>query len=231
MARTRAADYDDKRKALLAVAARLFAAQGFDRTSIAEIAGKACVSKALLYHYYPGKSALLYDIIREHLAYVADALAVADDPSAPPEQHLLGLVQATLFAYRDADALHKVQLNELEKLGENERREVHSLEREIVETVARAVKRLNPGLLDRDDAALLKPLTMSLFGVLNWTYLWFRDDGKLSREDYAKLATRLFVEGVARLKDADEPAADLRLAKADAGKPDSPLPLRERGRG
>src|SRR5208337_5496918 len=105
--------------------------------------------------------ALLYDIIREHLAYVADALAAADDPSAPPEQHLLGLVQATLFAYRDADALHKVQLNELEKLGENERREVHSLEREIVETVARAVKRLNPGLLDRDDAALLKPLTMS----------------------------------------------------------------------
>jgi TetR/AcrR family transcriptional regulator len=146
MTRTRASDYDDKRKALLAVAARLFAAHGFDRTSIAEIAAKARVSKALLYHYYPSQSALLYDIIREHLAYVADALAAADDPSAPPERHLHGLVRATLFVYRDADSLHKVQLNELGKLGEDEQREVRSLEREIVEIMARAVKRLNPEL-------------------------------------------------------------------------------------
>ncbi|HKN27524.1 MAG TPA: TetR/AcrR family transcriptional regulator [Roseiarcus sp.] len=218
MARTRAFDYDDKRKALLAVAARLFAAHGFDRTSIAEIAAKARVSKALLYHYYPMKSALLYDIIREHLAYVADALAAADEPSAPPEGHLYGLVRATLFAYRDADALHKVQLNELGKLGEYEQRELRSLEREIVEIMARAVKRLNPKLFDSGEASLLKPATMSLFGVLNWAYLWCRDGGKLSREDYARFTTRLFIDGVARLKEAGEPAADVRLAKAEAEK-------------
>jgi TetR/AcrR family transcriptional regulator len=218
MARTRASDYDDKRKALLAVAARLFAAHGFDRTSIAEIAAKARVSKALLYHYYPSKRALLYDIIREHLATVADALAAADDPSAPPERHLHGLVRATLFAYRDADALHKVQLNELGKLSEHEQRELRALEREIVEIVARAVRRLNPKLFGSSESSLLKPATMSLFGVLNWAYLWFRDGGKLSREDYARFATRLFIDGVERLKDADEPAADIRLAKADAGK-------------
>ena len=188
MARTRASDYDDKRKALLAVAARLFAARGFDRTSTADIAAKARVSKALLYHYYPSKSALLYDIIREHLAYVADALAASDDPSAPPERHLYQLVRATLIAYRDADALHKVQLNELGKLGENEQREVRSLEREIAEITARAVRRVNPRMFD-GDSSLLKPATMSLFGVLNWAYLWFRDGGKLSREDYARFAT------------------------------------------
>jgi hypothetical protein len=37
---------------------------------------------------------------------------------------------------------------------------------------------------------------MSLFGMLNWAYMWFRDDGVLSREDYARLATRLLVSGV-----------------------------------
>jgi AcrR family transcriptional regulator len=203
MARTRASDYDDKRKALLSVAARLFATHGFDRTSISEIAVKAGVSKALLYHYYPSKAALLYDIIDVHLAFVADALAEADDPSASPEEHLLGLVRATLFSYREADALHKVQLNELGKLNEAQQQALRALERKIVATMARAVKRLNPGLLDRDEALLVKPITMSLFGVLNWTYLWFRDDGAMSREDYARFATRLFVEGVARLTAAD----------------------------
>jgi AcrR family transcriptional regulator len=199
MARTRALDYDDKRRALLDVAARLFAAHGFDRTSVSEIAARADVSKALLYHYYPSKSALLYDIISVHLARVADALAEADDPEAPPEERLFALVRATLFSYREADSLHKVQLNELDKLDAARQRELRALERRIVTTVADAVKRLNPRLLEKDDARLLKPVTMSLFGVLNWTYLWFRDDGPLSRDDYARLATQLFVEGVARL--------------------------------
>ena len=209
MARTRALDYDDKRRALLDVAARLFAAHGFDRTSVSEIADEAHVSKALVYHYYPGKSALLYDIISVHLAFVADALAEADDPHAPPEERLFGLIRATLLSYREADALHKVQLNELDKLDSDQQRKLRALERRILATIAGAVKRLNPALLERDEARLLKPVTMSLFGVLNWTYLWFREDGPLSREDYARLATRLFAEGVARLTAEDGPRATL----------------------
>lgn len=212
MARTRALDYDDKRRALLAVAARLFATHGFDRTSVSEIAVKARVSKALLYHYYPSKAALLYDIISVHLAAVADALSEADNPGASPEQHLFGLVRATLFSYREADALHKVQLNELEKLEPDQQQALRALERKIVTTMARAVKRLNPALLDKDEAQLLKPVTMSLFGMLNWTYLWFRDDGPMSREDYARFATRLLVEGVARLT-----AEDGRPSLSDCG--------------
>ena len=82
MARRRALDYDDKRRALLSVAARLFAAHGFDRTSISEIADKARVSKALLYHDYPSKSALLYDIIRGHLIELVDSGLVKTD--GPP---------------------------------------------------------------------------------------------------------------------------------------------------
>jgi len=40
------------------------------------------------------------------------------------------------------------------------------------------------------------PVTMSLFGMLNWVYMWFREDGTLSREDYAKVATTLILEGI-----------------------------------
>ena len=79
MARIRAADYDDKRNALLQVAARLFARDGFDRTSISGIAQAADVSKALLYHYYASKDALLFDIIHEHLLDLVSQVEAADD--------------------------------------------------------------------------------------------------------------------------------------------------------
>lgn len=201
MARIRAADYSDKRNALLQVAARLFARDGFDRTSISGIAEAAEVSKALLYHYYASKDALLFDIIHEHLLDLVAQVEAADDATLPPEEHLQTLIAAILFAYRDADTMHKVQINELDKLAAEQQRVIRGLERKLVAIVARALVRLNPDLADQGEA-LLKPIAMSLFGILNWSYLWFRDDRPISRETYAQLVTRLFVDGAARLTPA-----------------------------
>jgi hypothetical protein len=40
---------------------------------------------------------------------------------------------------------------------------------------------------------------MSLFGMINWHYMWFREGKALTREDYADLVTTLLVEGAAAL--------------------------------
>ena len=42
---------------------------------------------------------------------------------------------------------------------------------------------------------------MSLFGMLNWHYMWFRDKGPVSREDYADMVTTLLIEGAQALGD------------------------------
>ena len=57
MARSRALDYDDKRLAILKRSAQLFAEQGYERSSMAQLAASCGVSKALLYHYYDSKDA------------------------------------------------------------------------------------------------------------------------------------------------------------------------------
>ena len=36
---------------------------------------------------------------------------------------------------------------------------------------------------------------MSLFGMLNWHYMWFRPNGLMTRKDYAALATEIILEG------------------------------------
>ena len=48
---------------------------------------------------------------------------------------------------------------------------------------------------------------MSLFGMLNWHYMWFKEGGAMTRDDYAELAARLITEGT---RD---------LAVAEAGRP------------
>lgn len=197
MARTRATDYDDKRRAILARAARLFADDGFDRVSMAAIAAGCGVSKALLYHYYESKDALLFDVIGEHLQVLCEAVEEADEPAAEPEARLSRLVRTLLDCYRDADAQHKVQVNDLSKLPPEKQNELKEMERRLVQVFARALLTLNPDL-DKN-RPLLKPVTMSLFGMLNWHYMWFRPQGPISREDYADIATRIIVSGARTL--------------------------------
>lgn len=197
MARPRAANYDDRRREILKIAAHLFARQGYDRTSMTEIAQALGVSKALFYHYYPSKDALLYDILREHLTGLAEAAEAADVPARPPRERLLAVVTAILDWYKDADDTHNIQLTGLPRLPPAQAAEVKGLQRRAVEVIARILLALNPRL----PADEIKPVTMSIFGTLNWQYMWFRDGGAMSRHAYAALVARLFVDGIAGLRE------------------------------
>lgn len=199
MARPRAQDFEAKRHGLLLDAARVFAAQGMEKASMAQIAHEAGVSKSLLYHYYPSKDALIFAIIHDHLQALDAALAASTDAGAPPEERLETLVCVVLEAYRGADDQHKVQINAGPALSADQRAELTAIERRIVGRFSSVLSELRPDL-DTGEAPRLKAVTMSLFGMLNWVYLWFRDDGALSRKDYARIATDLILGGLPRLR-------------------------------
>ncbi|WP_298951971.1 TetR/AcrR family transcriptional regulator [uncultured Methylobacterium sp.] len=192
MARTRATDYDDKRRAILARSAELFAANGYDRASMSRIADACGVSKANLYHYYRDKDEILFDVIRDHLDALLEAVEAADDPALAPEPRLRALTGALLEAYRDADAQHQVQLNGLALLAPERQTVLKAIERALVGVFSGALAGVAPHLAS---TPLLKPVTMSFFGMVNWHYLWFRGNGGLTRADYADLVTRLMVDG------------------------------------
>ena len=85
------------------------------------------------------------------------------------------------------------------------------MERELVRVFAAAIAAVNPAL--GGDDALLKPMTMSLFGMVNWHYMWFREGKALTRGDYAELVTTLLAEGAAALA-AQAPVKAKRAARA-----------------
>jgi AcrR family transcriptional regulator len=194
MARTRAVDFEEKQRGILVSAAAVFAEMGMEKASMAQIAAHSNVSKALLYHYYPSKDALILDIIRTHLTELEAAIEAADRPDVPPEKRLRLLVRQVLENYRDADNQHKVQLNGTSALSPEQMAEIHAIERRIVKRFSTVINDINPDL--NKDRPLLMPVTMSLFGMMNWVYMWFRPGGPISREEYADIATTLILEGV-----------------------------------
>lgn len=194
MARTRASDFAEKQQDLLRNAAAVIAEQGMDKASMSQIAERAGVSKALLYHYYPGKDALIFAIIETHLSEVDDAVAAADDASLADRERLRRLIGAVLDVYRGADNEHVVQLNAKRALTDDQQQTLSEIERRIVRRFSVVIDRINPDL--HQGRPLLMPVTMSLFGMMNWVYMWFKDGGPITREDYADIATSLILEGV-----------------------------------
>jgi TetR/AcrR family transcriptional regulator len=166
---------------------------------MSDLALRCATTKSGLYHYYESKEEVLHDILAVHIGKVLGIVraAVAEAAGSAPDQRLELIVARLLAAYASADDQHKVQLNELWRLPEPQREAIMGMEREIVRLVADTLAEINPSLARTK--GLLKPVTMSLFGFLNWQYMWFREDGPLSRAEYAKLATRLFLDGAKAL--------------------------------
>lgn len=194
MARTRAADFETKQRGILDSAAAVFADLGMERASMAQIANQNNVSKALLYHYYPSKELLIFDIGRTYLVELEAAIDSADRPEAAPAERLRCLVGAVLENYRHADKHQQVLLNATSSLSVEQKAELRQIERRIIQRFSDILRAINPEIDSRQP--LLTPVTMSLFGMLNWVHTWFKPSGPISRADYAELVTQLLLGGV-----------------------------------
>jgi AcrR family transcriptional regulator len=86
---------DDRRNELLALGAQVFGQRPYDEVRIDEIAEKAGVSRALMYHYFPDKRAFFAAVLR------AESERLFEATNAPPQPGL-GLfdqLRAGVLAY------------------------------------------------------------------------------------------------------------------------------------
>lgn len=197
MARTIAKDHDAKRDQIRRAAARVFARDGFDRASMAQLARECGVSKAALYHYYDGKDAILHDLLRAYLIELRDRVRTAADGGGPAAGRLRAAVFAILRAYQGADDVHRLQINGFAMLPEDARRELRGYQREVYAAVAGVMREIAPAALAAEDR--LRAATMSVFGMVNWYFMWSRDAGAEARADYADTVTALTLKGVGGL--------------------------------
>ena len=116
MARSIAKDHDDKRTRILTIAAQQFAAQGYAQASMAQVSEACGISKANIYHYYPSKTALLFDILQTYLGALRDRVCGLQGEGQSAAEQLHGVTAEILLAYEGMDALHKIQTESLHLL-------------------------------------------------------------------------------------------------------------------
>jgi AcrR family transcriptional regulator len=192
VARTRAADYPERREAIVERAAELFASRGFNGASMADLAAACETSKSLLYHYYPSKEDLLYAVMLGHIdLLVGDVAAVGGSIGQGDAKTRLGrILHAFMGHYVGAANRQKVLLNDLAHLPDNKRASIVAKQRSIIAAVQSLLVQLDPALAA--DPAAARVRTMLLFGMINWTHTWYDPAGPVSASEIADQALALF---------------------------------------
>lgn len=93
---------EDRRNELLALGAEVFGQRPYDEVRIDEIAERAGVSRALMYHYFPDKRAFFAAVVRAETERLFEATNTAPDAG----QTLYAQVRAGVMAYLRYDEEH-----------------------------------------------------------------------------------------------------------------------------
>jgi AcrR family transcriptional regulator len=207
MPRGRASGYDDQREQILARAARLFARHGYTATTMNEVADACGVSKPSLYHYFRDKHQLLAEIAEAHIARLEALVDQVAAESHKPEARVRRLIEAFLAVYAGAQAEHRVLTEDVKFLQPADRRRILDGERKVVAAFADSIAEARPELRG---AALHKPLTMLLFGMMNWMFTWLKPRGALTHAEMAPVVADLFFGGLGAVRGAVPPNATAR---------------------
>ena len=87
----------ERREQLLDIGRSLFAERGFDATSVEEIAGRAGVSKPVVYEHFGGKEGLYAVVVDREMSALLDAITGALTSSGHPRE----LLERAAFALLD----------------------------------------------------------------------------------------------------------------------------------
>ncbi|OBB01815.1 TetR family transcriptional regulator [Mycobacteriaceae bacterium 1482268.1] len=93
---------EDRRSELLALGTKVFGERPYDEVRIDEIAERAGVSRALMYHYFPDKRAFFAAVVKAE----GDRLFEATNTPAVPGQTLFEQLRAGVLAYLHYDEKH-----------------------------------------------------------------------------------------------------------------------------
>ena len=181
------------RDQVLAVAVQLFNEQGYDATSVADVAARLGLTKSALYHHFASKQELLrlaLDAALDALEEVLDrTLAEPGTASDHLRQVVRGAVDVLTARQPSVTLLLRVRGNtDVEQEALRRRRAFD----QRVTALVRAAQ--DEGLVRADiDAAVA---TRLVFGMVNSLVEWYRPDGAVDPDELARDVLAVALDGL-----------------------------------
>lgn len=171
---------------------RLFLERGYDNTPMSLLAKELGLSKGGLFHHYPNKEMLLFEIILDLLEtqlipILEDAAKIAD----PRERLIYFIGNYTKLLANDNGA--RVVLHESGRLKAGHYKKIRGIWKRIFDVLSGAMSEMQDS---GEGKALNKAFsTFAVLGMCTWTFYWFDYSRKDSAEELAETLVEIFLKG------------------------------------
>ena len=189
--RLRIAHADSRQPQILDAAARLFCSQGYQGTTIRDIARAVGMLPGSLYCHFATKDDLLAAVYTRGVDQICQAVQAAVERRSDPWQRLEAACVAHLEAIlRDDDYARVVVRVRPAVVSAASARLVRERDRYEALWTALAAALPLPRRTDR------KAMRLMLLGALNWAQNWYRPDGSATPRSIARQFTALLRQGM-----------------------------------
>jgi TetR/AcrR family transcriptional regulator, cholesterol catabolism regulator len=189
--RRRRNNESNRREALLRVSARLFRQKGFDGTTIRDIAKAAGMHSGSPFYHFRSKQEILLAVMEQGLAEGLRRSEAVMALDLPPDERLERLIRTHLGTIlEDGNDFIPVLLYDWRSLSRENRRRIIAVKDRYDALWQRLLDELAAAGRLTGDTRLTRLL---IFGAINWSGQWYRAGARLSLDEVAAGAARLFL--------------------------------------
>ena len=181
----------NRRDELLRASAKLFREKGFDGTTIRDISNAAGMHSGSPFYHFKTKQDILVAVMEQGLAEGLRSLQETMASATTPEQKFTAMIRTQLGTIlEDGNDFIPVLLYDWRSLTEANRRRIVQLKDRYDALWQQAIDDLKRAGRLPGDPQLVRLL---ILGAVNWTGTWYRAGGRLSLDEIAQSAARVFL--------------------------------------
>jgi len=191
--------YQARRDALIAAAAKVFAANGYRAASLDEIASLAEIDRASLYYYVENKKELFYEVVKDYVQQntdMAEAVLASDKSARGKLEELIG--QLLLSYERHYPSLFVFMQEDLAKMSEARSGVGKKLHQTMLRFNEITVEIIESGMESGEFRSDIPAnvAAFSVIGMVNWTHRWFKPGGGLTADELGRAFAGIACDGL-----------------------------------
>ncbi|EGL83408.1 transcriptional regulator, TetR family [Caldalkalibacillus thermarum TA2.A1] len=180
---------------ILETALELFEARGYHGVTVDQIVQESGTSKGGFYHNFKSKDELLYIIHDSFISYVLDKAQEAYEEWQTPTERLYAIVRSFVMMFEQYRAHVTVFYQESLYLSPEYFKKIKQKRDRYKDMMFKVIEEGIKCGEFRPEVPV--PITsMAIFGMINWTYKWYKEDGLYTIGEIADMFADLVLHAV-----------------------------------
>lgn len=182
---------DSPRGRLLRGAAYLFHKQGFDKTTVRELAQFIGIQSGSLFHHFKSKDDILEAVMEQAIIYNLAQMHRAVESSTQPIEQLRALIKAEINSITgDTGAAMAVLVHEWNRLSKPRQDYLLGMRKEYEQIWLNVFDQLKAQGKIKHESFLWRRL---IGGSISWMATWYKPDGKVKLDDMVEMVLDMAV--------------------------------------